>query len=148
MSLVVLGSLSCSPSVEPRNGVTVLVTNGTCVVGSCSSQEILAFPSNQPNTPGGSWSLDLGTMTGSDLCVTIPATATFRIIGVNADGSADTTKLIWTTGMALTLGAQPPSASRVFATPSTARFVPATAAGWGITLPGGSQVVPGSVCGP
>ena len=145
--LLVFAALSCSSSLEPRSGITLLVTNGSCTPGPCSSQEVLAFPSNQPNTPGGYWSVDLGTMSGPELCITLPPSATFRVIGVNADGSADTTKVIWTTAMPVTLGAQAPSASRIFASPSTSGFVPATATGWSITLPGGSQVVPGQGCG-
>jgi len=137
---------ACSSSVEPRSGITLLVTNGTCMAGPCSSQEVLAFPSNQPNTPGGSWSLDLGTMSAPQLCITIPASATFRVISLNADGSADTTKFTWTTELPVTLGVQAPSTSRILASPSTSKFVPATAAGWNITLPGGSQVVPASTC--
>ena len=114
--------------------------------GPCTSQEVLAFPTNQPNTPGGFWSLDLGTMSAPQLCITIPASATFRVIGLNADGSADTTKFIWTTELPVTLGVQGPSASRIMASPSTSEFVPATASGWSITLPGGSRVVPAATC--
>lgn len=145
---LVFAALSCSSSLESRSGITLLVVNGSCAAGLCSSQEVLAFPSNQPNTPGGYWSLDLGTMSGSELCVTIPASATFRVIGVHPDGSADTTKFIWTSALPVTLGVQAPSASRIFASPSTSGFVPAMAAGWSTTLPGGSQVVPGQTCGP
>lgn len=86
-------------------------------------------------------------MSGPELCVTIPVSATFRIIGVNADGSADTTKFTWTSALPVTLGVQPLSSSRIFASPSTSGFVPATAAGWSTTLPGESQVVPGQPCG-
>jgi hypothetical protein len=139
---------ACSSSVEPRSGITLLVANGSCMPGPCSSQEVLAFPSNQPNTPGGYWSLDLGTMSAPELCITIPASATFRVIGINADSSADTTEFIWTTALPVRLGVQAPSASRIFASPSTSKFVPATAAGWSITLPGGSHVVPASACDP
>lgn len=146
LASLVFAALSCSSSLDPRSGTALLVVNGSCVAGLCSSQEVLAFPSNQPNTPGGYWSLDLGTMSGPELCVTIPASATFRVIGVNADGSADTTKFIWTSALPVTLGVQPPSSSRIFASPSTSGFVPATAAGWSTTLPGESQVVPGQTC--
>lgn len=143
-SLLLLAA--CSSSVEPRSDITLLITNGTCMPGPCSSQEVLAFPSNQPNTPGGSWSLDLGTMSAPRLCITIPASATFSVTSLNADGSADTTKFIWSTELPVTLGVQTPATSRILASPSTSRFVPATAAGWSITLPGSSQVVPASTC--
>lgn len=145
---LVIAALSCSSSLDPRSGITVLVLNGSCVAGLCSAQEVLAFPSNQPRTPGGYWSLDLGTMSGPELCVTLPASATFRVIGVNAGGSADTTKFIWTSALPLTLGVQAQSSSRIFASPSTSEFVPALAAGWSTTLPGGSQVAPGQTCRP
>ncbi|PYO41742.1 MAG: hypothetical protein DMD33_12140 [Gemmatimonadetes bacterium] len=143
---LLLVALSCSSTVEPRAGVTLLVTNGTCVPGPCSPLEILGFPSNQPATPGGYWSLDLGAMSGAALCVTIPVSATFRVIGVNANGSADTRIYTWTSAMGLSLGVQAPSAPRIMAAPSTRAFVPATAAGWQIALPGGSQIAPSPLC--
>jgi len=139
-SLVVLLSLSCSSSLEPRAGVTVLVTNATCVPGPCSSQEILAFPAaNQPNTPGGAWSLDLGIMTGSELCVTLPTSATLSI---------NFTKIVWTNAMPVTLGTLPPSASRFMATSSTSSFVPATSDGWALTLPGAVEPIASPRCTP
>lgn len=145
---LLFAALSCASSVAPRGNITVLVKNSSCLPGPCTAQEVLAFPSNQPNTPGGYWSLDLGTMNGADLCVTIPASATFRVIGVNADGGADTTKFIWTTALPVALGVQAPAASRIFATPTTSGFVPAMAPGWSVTLPGGTQVVHGPSCSP
>jgi hypothetical protein len=146
LALLPLAALSCSSSLEPKDNITLLVKNGSCLPGPCTAQEVLAFPGNQPNTPGGHWSLDLGTMSGPDLCITIPASATFRVIGANADGSADTAKFIWTTELPLALGVQVPAASRIFASPTTSEFVPATAAGWSITLPGGSQAVHATSC--
>lgn len=143
---LVLAALSCSSSLDAPGNITLLVTNPSCLSGPCSAQEVLAFPGNQPHTPGGYWSLDLGTMTGFSLCVTIPTSATFRVIGVNPDGSADTTRFVWTTALPVALGVQAPSSSRILASPSTSGFVPAMAAGWSITLPGGSQAVPTSPC--
>jgi hypothetical protein len=145
-TLLVFAALSCSSSLEPLGKVTLLVTNASCLPGPCRAEEVLAFPGNQPNTPGGYWSLDLGTVTGPELCITIPESATFRVIGINAHGSADTTKFIWSRVLPVTLGVQAPSDSRIFASPSTAGFVPATAAGWHTTLPGDSEVVPGQPC--
>ncbi len=144
--LLLLATLSCSSALEPRSGITLLVTNGTCVPGPCTSQEILAFPSNQPHTPGGYWSLDLGAMTGAELCITLPASATFLVIGLKANGPADTTKFVWTTALPVSLGAQPASASRILASPSTSGFVPVRSAGWSVNLPGGSQIAPGAAC--
>ena len=145
-SLVLLSMLSCSSSLEPRAGVTLLVTNQSCTPGPCSAQEILVFPSKQPNTPGGLWSIDLGTMTGAAMCITIPASAEFDIVGYKSNGTADTTKIRWTNADGAALGAQPPSGSRFTAMPSTSEFVPATSSGWRVTLPGGTQAVAGPAC--
>ncbi len=66
--------------VGPRSGVTLLVTNATCTAGACDSVRILAFPSNQPNTPGGPWSVDLGVMTTPQKCFALPPSAKFYVI--------------------------------------------------------------------
>lgn len=146
--LVLFATISCSSTNEPRSGVTLLVTNGTCKEGHCDSLQVLGFPSNQPNTPGGFWSLDLGLITASEACFTLPRTAAFHVIGVRPDGRTGTTTFTWTSAKSLALGAQPPSSSRLQANPSTAAFVPANAAGWQITVPGGSQATPSSACTP
>lgn len=140
---LMLAALSCSSSLEPKSNVTLLVTNASCNPGPCSAQEVLAFPSNQPKTPGGLWSVDLGTMTGPQLCVTIPISATFVV-----SGPGETTTFVWNTAKPVALGAQAPSVSRVFASPSTSEFVPAAAAGWSITLPGETPAVQGTACTP
>jgi hypothetical protein len=143
ISPLVLAALSCSSSLEPKGNVTLLVMNASCAPGPCIAQEVLAFPSNQPETPGGDWSLDLGTMTGPQLCVTIPISATFLV-----SGPGETTTFDWNTAKPVSLGVQQPSEARIFASPSTSAFVPATAAGWRITLPGGTQAVQGAACMP
>ena len=135
-------ALACSSTVGPSSAVTLRVTNGTCVQGQCDSLEVLGFPSTQPNTPGGLWSLDLGTITGQDACFTIPPSATFRIIG------SDTVTITWTRALGLSLGTIAPSASRFQAGPSTGDFVPAQASGWSVTLPGGTQPVGAEPCSP
>ena len=142
LPLLLAATVACSSSVEPRPGVTLLVTNATCGARSCSPLQILGFPSNQPATPGGMWSLDLGLVTTSSACLTLPASATFNVVGPG------TTKTYsWTTANGLSLGAEPPSASRIQAAPSTGMFVPARAAGWTITLPGGAAVSAAKPCG-
>ena len=146
--LILLAIISCAGAVEPRSGVTLLVTNGTCQATQCDSLRVLGFPSNQPQTPGGMWSLDLGLITSSQACFTLPPSATFLVIGMRTDGGADTTKYTWTTAKALSLGALPPSSSRIQASPNTTAFVPATAAGWRITVPTESQATPSSACTP
>src|SRR6266542_5311383 len=119
VSLLLFAALSCSSIAEPHSGVTLLVTNETCLSGRCDSLEVLGFPSNQPNTPGGLWSVDLGLITKSQACFTLPRSATFHVIGVRGDGTADTITYTWTSAKSLSLGAQPPSSSRIQASPST-----------------------------
>jgi hypothetical protein len=106
--------------------------------------EILGFPNNQPHTPGGYWWLDLGTMIGPEVCVTIPDTARFLVIGPNAD----TTKYVWTNAMALALVAQVPEFTPPGAAPTTPSFVPALSSGWQITLPGQIRVNASTGCTP
>jgi len=139
--VLLLAELGCSSSVQPRSGVTLLVTNGTCTPGPCASLEILGFPATQAHTPGGFWSLDLGPITGPQACLTLPESAQFRIIG-----PADTATITWTTAVAMSLSALSPSSSRLMAAPSTKGFVPAAANGWRITLPGSSGPVETSAC--
>ena len=81
--------------VGPRSGVTLLVTNGTCLAGHCDSLRVLAFPSDLPNTPGGPWKLDLGVMTTSQECFVLPPSANFYV---------NTTTFTWTTLVPLSLG--------------------------------------------
>lgn len=146
LALLVFAAASCSSSVEPRSGVTLLVTNGTCGPQGCDPLEVLAFPSGGPATPGGLWSVDLGLITASQACFTLPASATFRIIGMHEDGTADTSITTWTSAKPLSLGALPPSQSPIVAGPSTTTFVPADAAGWRVTFPTGSQATPNAAC--
>src|SRR6266487_3735491 len=94
--LLVLVSLACSSNLDPKSAITLLVANSTCSSGPCDSLEVLAFPGNQPRTPGGFWSIDLGVLTTSQQCFTFPPSATFRVIGVNPDGTRDTTTFTWT----------------------------------------------------
>lgn len=148
--LLLLGALACSSSsIEPRSGVTLLVTNGTCQAVSCTPLQILGFPSNQPLTPGGPWSIDLGLLTTATACLTFPRSAIFRVIGASNDGTkADTTTFTWTTAVPVSLGALPPRALRFMASSSTREFVPAAAAGWTVSLPSGSQPSPAQACSP
>jgi len=138
-----LGPLGCSSTVQPHAGVTLLITNGTCETGQCASVEILGFPSNQPHTPGGFWSVDLGLVAAPSACLTLPPSATFRVIDASTGATMTYT---WTTAEGLSLGALQPPASRIQATPSTGAFVPGSAAGWSVTLPAGSHVSPRQPC--
>lgn len=146
--LLALAALSCSTAVAPRGTITLRVANGTCALGECSTREVLAFPANQPSTPGGAWSFDLGTVTGSNLCVTIPVADTFRVIGVQPNGVTDTALTIWTAAMPLALSMRDSGADPFTATPSTAGFVPDDASGWGIRLPQDTAAQPAAPCTP
>jgi hypothetical protein len=139
-------ALACTSTVEPPVGITLSVTNATCVAGRCDSLRILGFPDNQPATPGGLWSLDLGLLTTTRACVTLPPSAEFHVIGVRDDGTADTVTFRWTSGDPISLGAQPPATPRPLASPDTPAFVPAGAAGWQVTLPAASAPTPASAC--
>ena len=61
MSLLIAGAPACSVFDEAPRPVSLLVTNATCNPGPCTAIRVLAFPDDQPRTPGGLWSLDLGT---------------------------------------------------------------------------------------
>jgi hypothetical protein len=144
-----VAGLSCSLSETAPTAyepAPLLVTNGTCVDGNCDSLRVLGFPINQPLTPGGLWSLDLGVVTTEQACLTIPTSAVFLVIAVHGDGARDTTDYPWTPALGIALGAQPPSESRLWASPSTATFVPAEATGWSVTVPSDSTVVPAPPC--
>src|SRR4051812_41811224 len=124
LALVAAGAASCSSPSGPAGGATpevkLLVANGTCTATGCGVVHVLAFPAaNQPQTPGGLWSLDLGTTSARETCLTIPASATFRIIGQTSAGTSDTITKTWTTALPLALGALPSQASRLQATPTT-----------------------------
>ena len=140
---LLIGAVGCSSTVQPRAGVTLLITNGTCEAGPCAPLQILGFPSNQPHTPGGFWSVDLGRISALSACLTLPPSATFRVTDASTGA---TTTYTWTTADAFSLGALQAPASRIPATPSTGAFVPATAPGWRVTLPAGSQLSPGQAC--
>lgn len=147
-------ALGCSSADEPTpyvgysTGVPILVTNGSCVGGSCAPLRILAFPSVTTSTPGGLWSLDLGVITTQQACLYIPAAAHFYVIGQEMNGSADTTVITWTSAVPVALSAQPPSMTRFTSSPTTAEFIPDQAAGWRTTLPAGTHVDQGSACTP
>jgi hypothetical protein len=140
--VVFLATMACTP-LEPRSGITLLVTNSGCIGATCPSQHILGFPSTQPNTPGGLWSIDLGTLTAPTACLTLPRSANFYIIDT---GTNDTTTITWTTADGLALGTLQAQEKSLMAVPSTGAFVPATSPGWSVVFPGGTKVSPRSAC--
>lgn len=141
---LLLSLVACSSSEEPPTGdMTLLVTNDSCQLMNCSPIRVLAFPDNQPGTPGGNWSIDLGLVTTPSACLTLPPRAIFRVIG-----GPDTTIFSWTTGDGVSLGTIPASGSIVLSAPSTGSFVPDRAKGWKVSLPGGGQVTEAEACSP
>jgi len=142
--LLLLAAPACSSTTEPLPAVSLLVTNTTCDMGHCTPLQILGFPSNQPHTPGGLWSIDLGIVTGPTGCLSLPPSGTFRVTDASTGA---TTTYTWTVSDPLALGAETDPDERLRAQPSTSPFVPATAAGWSIAFPGGiGQVTKAAAC--
>ncbi len=128
--------------------VSLLVTNSSCVASHCDSIDVLLFPANQPHTPGGFWSVDLGVITTPTACIKLPASAHFYVIAAPARSSADTTTYSWTPAASFALGAIAPGGSRIMASPTTATVtIPAGTTGWGATLPG-TQAAATAECTP
>jgi hypothetical protein len=133
----------CLAPESPR-GVPLLVTNTTCTPGPCQPIRIIAFPQNQPRTPGGFWSMDLGTLTGDSACLEIPPGTTFS----TTDASSGRTAVVrrWTTRDSLALGALVTSEPRFKEQPTTEWFVPQRARAWRIALPGDVRPKPARPC--
>jgi hypothetical protein len=129
--------------VQPSISRSVLVTNSTCAPGPCQSVRVLLFPHAQFAVPSGPWSVSLGTLSGPSACLMIPASAQFHITDT---GTGVTTTYTWTTSDPASLGATIGSASALQASPSTQEIVPVSAAGWQLTLPGGTAATPAAPC--
>jgi hypothetical protein len=123
---------SCAALTEP-GAVKLFVMNTTCGSSGCSAFHVRAFPEDQPTTPGGLWSIDLGEVTTASACLTIPATATFKITDA---GTGATKTLTWTTRKKVSVGAVMLGQSAIQASPSTGTFIPAAQSGWRVALPG------------
>jgi len=135
-----------SSPVEPSGvSVALLVTNASCNPGPCTPVRVLAFPSKQPLTPGGLWSLDLGLIATASACLTIPPAAEFHV--TDASSGATTTSR-WTSTDSLSPGTAGESEPVTMALPSTGGFVPASASGWSVALPGASGPAPSGACAP
>ena len=133
---------SCAALTEPT-AVRLFVTNTSCGPNGCTAFDVLAFPENQPDTPGGLWSIDLGEVTTASVCLTIPATATFKIMDASTGA---TTTITWTTRKKVSVGALMLGQSAIQAGPSTGTFVPAAQAGWRVALPGGATPTIEAAC--
>lgn len=141
--------VACESTAVPASSSpapTVLVLNGNCTAGHCDSVEILAFPANPPIVPAGRWSLDLGLMTGPQLCVRLPLAARF-VVSAPVDGVMRSDTTVWTPSVSVALGFVAPSESHWHAGPTTGEFLPASSPGWRATLPG-SQVASDAACNP
>ena len=136
---------ACSSAVAPPASVSVLVTNATCIPGPCQAIRILGFPQDQPRTPGGLWSIDLGIISAASACLTIPSEASFRVIDASS-GKADT--VTWTNRDSVALGSLAPAESRFQPGPTTEYFVPQHERGWSVALPGSSRPGPAGACIP
>jgi hypothetical protein len=145
LPVLLLATLACSSTTESLPTVTLLVTNATCNTGQCTPIEALGFPSNQPHTPGGFWSIDLGLVTGASACLTLPPSGEFRVGNASTGAS---TVYSWTVADSLALSAEPAPADRLRAVPITGPFVPAGAAGWSIILPSGTGLSKSRACTP
>jgi hypothetical protein len=141
-AVTVLGTCPTGPCV------TLLVNNAKCLASPCDSLEVFAYPSDQPDTPGGLWTLDLGVMTTPRACFVLPTSAHFYVIGESYTAPPDTSVTTWTTRIPLSLAAGPPSAGFFEPNPSTQAFIPANAAGWSITFPTDRAALPGASCTP
>ena len=141
LGLLVL--VGCSSSFgNSKTLVTVLVENTTCD-SVCTPIQVLAFPSTQPHTPGGLWSIEVGTLSTNVGCFVLPPKASFTISG--PEGVERT--LTWTIRDAVSLGSSPPG-ERIRASPSTEEFVPTSAPGWTVRLPTRSALIATDKCSP
>jgi hypothetical protein len=136
-------SSDAGPDVTVSGDVTLRVTNATCAPGPCAPVQVRAFPGNQPRTPGGLWSLEVGTVDGPAACLMLPANGSFRVTDA---GTGETTTWTWTQDDPVALGALEPGTSVLMAAPSTGAFVPTRASGWTVTLPGGTDLAPAGAC--
>jgi len=132
---------------EPPPPVTLLVSNATCSSGQCTSLQIRGFPIplNQPKVPGG-WSEDLGTVSTASTCLIMHAADSFMVIA-SGPTTADTALYIWTSYDSLALGVLEPGEWPQGKIPITGAFVPARSAGWRVTLPSDTVVIPADPCG-
>jgi len=141
-ALLLILAVACT--VEPRRPGTLLVTNATCVPGPCVAVEVVAYPQNQPGVPV-PWGIVLGTVAAPSACLSFSAADTFFVIH---EGTNDTSKTIWTPVIPVALGGLLPGANWFLSGPSTAEFVPTSASGWSVSLPGDTLVRSAQACTP
>ena len=146
MPLVMAMAACASPIIDsvPEH-VVLAVRNTTCDPGPCQAIRVLGFPQQQPRTPGGAWSLDLGVVSTATACLIIPASAQFTVTEASTGAVAVTD---WTAYDSLTLASWSPTEPRFTAGPTTSAFVPGRANAWDVSLPGTTAPVPAAPCAP
>jgi hypothetical protein len=135
----------CTVFTGPNDRAALLVVNATCDPGPCLPLTVTGFPANQPHTPGGFWSVDIGFVYGASACLTIPESGSFDVL--NADSGAKTT-YTWKEDEPLALAAIEAHSSFMMSQPTTGEFVPTRSAGWRVTLPGDGAVTADRPCDP
>jgi len=141
---LLLLSIACRSTEEPRHPGTLLVTNATCVPGPCVSVYVVAYPQNQPGVPI-PWHITLGTVAAPSACLSFPAADTFFVVSAATN---DTSKTIWTPAIPVALGGLLSPADLWTAGPSTAEFLPTSATGWSVSLPGDTLAHTSEPCAP
>jgi hypothetical protein len=156
--LVALGACQATAPGDASNQLrravlsppTLLVTNATCNPGPCVPFEVRAFIPQWrvPGQPPAGVPF-MGSVTSRVVCLRFPVADTFRTIAVNSVGTPiDTALTVWTADSAVVLFA---ATSPMSGLGETTEFVPASSAGWSVTLPGAAAQVPpapGPACTP
>ncbi len=147
----VLGTLLGCASADISDGsqaaasATIYVTNSACASAPCGPIDVLAFPSNNPNVPGGAWRFSLGRMTTPTACFSIPKHEAFYITSTDMYGYGHTDSVVWTPSIRLSLAAVPPDSNQLQLSASTSGFVPSSASGWAVSFPDG-QITSRTAC--
>ena len=142
--LLTLAACSSPQDANPAGGVTVLVVNQGCRY-HCPAMRVLAYPTGGVLTPGFDWSVELGIMTSSTACFTLPESLTQTVVEVGTN-YADTFTFTWTQSKPISLGSVSDAMPDWHAVATTDEFVPAAAKGWKTFLPGTSRVESAPVC--
>ena len=142
--VAVAASVGCSSSAAPTySAITIQIQNATCET-ACASMRVAGLPTHPAfSTPGGAWNFTVATVTNSSTCIVLRDSAMFIVASTT---SADTERWSPRDSLALAVNIRgiepwPPNAY------VTNGFLPASAPGWTVTLPGGA-VTPSQPCTP